>query len=66
MQAKPGDRIVIRAHTIAEHDRDGEIVEVHGPDGGPPFVVRWADSDHAVLFFPGPDAAVVHYEGSPS
>ena len=64
MQAQPGDRVVIKSHIMGEHDRDGEIVEVHGADGGPPFVVRWDDSDHEVLFFPGPDATVVHYEGS--
>ena len=37
--------------------RDGEIVEVRGPDGGPPYLVRWADS-HTGLYFPGPDAHV--------
>jgi hypothetical protein len=24
--------------------------------------VRWEDSDHDTLFFPGPDATVEHYE----
>ncbi|HUI04206.1 MAG TPA: DUF1918 domain-containing protein [Acidimicrobiales bacterium] len=66
MQAKPGDHVVIKAHAIGQHDRDGEIVEVHGAEGGPPFVVRWADSDREVLFFPGPDATVVHYETAAS
>jgi hypothetical protein len=25
-------------------------------------VVRWEDSDHSTLFFPGPDAALEHFE----
>ena len=62
MRASVGDKMVIKGHHIGEPDRDGEILEVHGPDGGPPFVVRWDDTGHETLFFPGPDAAVVHYE----
>jgi hypothetical protein len=38
------------------------VVEVRGPDGTPPFVVRWDDSGHEVLFFPGPDAVIEHIE----
>lgn len=62
MRASIGDRIIIKGHHIGEPDRDGEIIEVKGEDGGPPYVVRWADSDHEVLFFPGSDASVQHYE----
>lgn len=58
MQATVGDRIVIKGHHLGEHDRDCEVVEVRGTDGGPPYLVRWADSDHQTLFFPGPDARV--------
>ena len=43
MQAKPGDRIVIKGHHIGEPDRDCEVIDVRGPDGGPPYVVRWED-----------------------
>ncbi|MDQ4052362.1 MAG: DUF1918 domain-containing protein, partial [Actinomycetota bacterium] len=38
--------------------REGEVLEVHGDNGGPPFVVRWSDG-HEGLTFPGPDAHVV-------
>jgi len=61
MRAAPGDRIVIRGHSVGEHPRDGEIVEVRGPDGTPPFIVRWEDG-HEALIFPGPDAAIEHVE----
>jgi iron-sulfur cluster repair protein YtfE (RIC family) len=60
MQACVGDRIVIKGHDVGDPDRDGEIIEVRGPDGTPPFVVRWDDNGHETLFFPGPDATVEH------
>jgi Domain of unknown function (DUF1918) len=62
MRASVGDRIVIKGHRVGEHDRDCEVLDVRGPDGGSPYVVRWADSGRETLFFPGPDAAVEHYE----
>lgn len=62
MRASVGDRIVIKGHRVGEPDRDCEVLEVHGADGGPPFVVRWDDSGQEALFFPGNDAHVVHYE----
>ena len=62
MEAKAGDRIVIKGHRIGEPDRDCEVKEVHGHDGGPPYLVRWGDSEHDTLFFPGSDASVQPYE----
>lgn len=62
MQAKVGDRIVIKGHHVGEPDRDCEILEVRGHDGEPPYVVRWGDSGHEALFFPGSDAMVRHYQ----
>jgi hypothetical protein len=62
MQAQVGDKIVISAHHVGEHERDGVIRAVRGANGCPPFVVQWSDSPHEVLFYPGPDATVVHYE----
>ncbi len=62
MKASVGDRIVIHGHRQGEPDRDGEILEVQGDDGGPPFVVRWGDSGHEAVFFPGSDATVEHFE----
>ena len=60
MYAARGDRLVIRSQHVDEAVRDGEILEVRGPDGEPPFLVRWADTGHEALVFPGPDAVVQH------
>jgi hypothetical protein len=47
---------------VDDPERDAEILEVRGEDGGPPYVVRWEDSGHEALVFPGPDATVQHFE----
>ena len=57
MRAAIGDRIVIRAHRIGEHDRDAEVLDT-GPNGAPPFRVKWDDTGHEGLFFPSVDAYV--------
>ena len=58
MRAHVGDRIVLAAEHVDEPTRDGEVLEVHGDDGGPPYVVRWADG-HTGLIYPGP-GSVLH------
>ena len=62
MRANVGDRIIIQGHRVGEPIRDCEVLEVHGADGGPPYLVRWGDSGHTCLFFPGTDADVQHFE----
>jgi hypothetical protein len=62
MHASVGDRIVIHGHHAGEPDRDGEVLEVRGGDGGPPYAVRWGDSGHTTLFFPGSDASIQHFD----
>jgi Domain of unknown function (DUF1918) len=62
MNAKVGDRIIISGHRVGEPDRDAEILEVRGEDGGPPYLVRWGDGGHESLFFPGSDALVQHFD----
>jgi Domain of unknown function (DUF1918) len=64
VNAKVGDRLVIRAHHQGEPIRDGEILRV-GPGGGPPFLVRWSQDGHESLFFPSSDAHVEHLEPHP-
>jgi hypothetical protein len=59
MRAHAGDRLVIRGHRIHEPDRDGEILEIRGSDGEPPFLVRWSDDGRVTQIFPGADARVV-------
>jgi Domain of unknown function (DUF1918) len=65
VQAAVGDQIVILSATLDHPVRDGEIVEVHGDAGGPPYVVCWSDTGRTTLFFPGPDARVHHPETHP-
>lgn len=58
MDAKVGDRLVIESGKVEMARREGEIIEVRGQDGKPPYVVRWSDG-HEGLMYPGPDAHVV-------
>ena len=60
MFATPGDRLVVRSQHVDGPVRDAEIIEVRGEGGAPPYVVRWSDSGHEALVFPGPDAFVEH------
>lgn len=39
------------------HERAGEIIEVRGPEGTAPFLVRFADG-HEGLVYPGPDTPI--------
>ncbi|WP_040788080.1 DUF1918 domain-containing protein [Nocardia paucivorans] len=57
MIANVGDRLHVHGHIVGEYDREGEIVEVRGPDGEPPYIVRFEDG-HESLVFPGPDATI--------
>lgn len=59
MKAAVGDRIVVNATRVDGPQRRGEIIEVRGRDGAPPYRVRWSDG-HEGLVFPGPDATVQH------
>ncbi len=59
MHAKVGDRIVIQGHKVHEPLREGKILDV-GEGGNPPYRVRWSDSEHETLVFPGPDAHIEH------
>lgn len=60
MIANVGDRLIIKGHVVGDHDRDAEILEVRGAGGTPPYVVRWEDTGHETLFFPGTDAVIQH------
>ena len=57
MRASVGDRLHVHGAVVGQPDRIGEIVEVKGPAGTPPFIVRF-DDGHRGLVFPGPDAVV--------
>lgn len=62
MHAAVGDRLVVRSLHVDGPHRDAEILEVRHPDGSPPYVVRWSDSGHEALVYPGPDAYIEHFE----
>ena len=57
MRATVGDHLHVHGRTVGEHDHVGEIVEVRGPEGQPPYLIRHPDG-HETLVFPGPDAVV--------
>jgi CBS domain-containing protein len=59
-QARVGDQIVVHGHTQRARDRDGEVLQVSGPSGDPPFRVRWADDGRVTSFYPGPDTEIRH------
>jgi hypothetical protein len=58
MHADVGDRLVARGRHVGTHDRQGEVLEVRGENGEPPYLVRWEDG-HTDLFFPSSDTVVV-------
>jgi hypothetical protein len=60
VKASVGDRIEVRGAHVGEGRRQGEVVEVRGTDGDPPYLVRWSDG-HEGLFFPGLDAATIDH-----
>jgi hypothetical protein len=55
MKAQVGDRIILAGTRVDDPVRDGEVLEVKGPDGGAPYTVRWSDG-HTGLVYPGPGA----------
>ena len=59
MQATIGDRICIHGNCVGHPDKNGEIVEVHGAEGQPPYLVKF-DDGQTRLMFPGPDAVIDH------
>jgi hypothetical protein len=57
MQATVGDRLHMHGRTTGQKDRLGEIIEVRGENGAPPYVVRFPDG-HESLLYPGADCVV--------
>lgn len=60
MIAAVGDHLLVHNAHVGEASREGEIVEVRGEGGAPPYLVRWTDNGHESLLFPGPDAEIQH------
>ncbi|WP_436501758.1 DUF1918 domain-containing protein [Actinokineospora sp. HUAS TT18] len=57
MRAAIGDRIRVHSRTVGQAERAGEIIEVRGPEGTAPFLVRFTDG-HEGLVYPGPDTII--------
>ena len=66
MQAKPGDFLVVASSHLEHPPRVGLIEEVHGEDGGPPYVVRWEEDGRITTVFPGNDAHIEQHPHDPA
>ena len=71
MRATPGSQLIVTGHHVGEPDRTGEVLEARVPDGTAPFLVRWDDTGHVTLLFPGSDCLIrdthrdTHRAGAP-
>jgi hypothetical protein len=63
MKAVVGDELTVKGRHQGDVERRGEIIEVHGADGSPPFLVRWRDG-HQSVFFPSADCVVEHHQST--
>ncbi|MEV0402656.1 DUF1918 domain-containing protein [Actinoallomurus sp. NPDC050550] len=59
MRAVAGDALVVKSRHVGDEVRKGVIIEVHGKNGAPPYLVRWKDG-HESIFFPSGDTLVEH------
>ncbi len=57
MHAKVGDHLLVTSQHVGERARHCEVLEVRGPGGEPPYLVRWSDG-HEGLYFPAGDAVI--------
>ncbi|WP_151774777.1 DUF1918 domain-containing protein [Streptomyces abyssomicinicus] len=64
MYAQVGDMLVTHGRVVGAGDRTAEVTEVLGPDGAPPYRVRFEDGSEAMLW-PGPDTEVKHLTTGP-
>lgn len=57
MRAQVGDEILVASHRAVH--RRCEVLGVLDLGGQAPYLVRWADDGHEVVYVPGPDAVLV-------
>ena len=60
VEARVGDHIVVHSTHQGEPERSGEVLEVRGESGGPPYRVKWSPDGHEGLFYPSGACSVVH------
>lgn len=67
LYAEAGDTLVIDQPDGAGLPRVGEIIAVPGPEGAPPYLVRWLAGDYESLIVPGQRAHVErHRQAQPA
>lgn len=59
MQAVIGDRLHVHSRAVGQTEQLAVVVEIHGGNGAPPYLVRYEDG-HQALIVPGPDCTVEH------
>jgi hypothetical protein len=59
MQAHLHDTLTVKGRRQGDEDRHGEIVEIHGQNGTPPYLVHWNQGSES-LFFPSAGTVVEH------
>ncbi len=57
MKAAIGDQLIVKGRHQGDGDRHGQIIEIHGEQGSPPYLVQWQDG-HESVFFPSADTVV--------
>jgi hypothetical protein len=55
MRAKVGDLLVVPGPEI----RKGLVIRVLGPDGAPPYVIKWHSDGHIAMVTPGEYSRIV-------
>ncbi|KOC11493.1 hypothetical protein AFLA70_170g001841 [Aspergillus flavus AF70] len=58
MKASIGDKIRFKDSRVVGKEQVAEIIDVLGPDGAPPYRVRFSDG-HETLVFPAPESEVI-------
>ncbi|SFQ23634.1 protein of unknown function [Amycolatopsis arida] len=58
MRARVGDEILVHGRIVGSGEQRGEIIEVRGDDGQPPYLVRFSDG-HEGLVVPGSDCEIL-------
>lgn len=57
MYATVGDRVRIKGRNVGRQELVGDILEVRGREGEPPYMVRFSDGRES-LVYPGPDCVI--------
>ena len=55
MRAKVGDLLVVSG----SESRTGRVIRVLGPDGAPPYVIKWLSDGHIAMVTPSPYSRIV-------